>query len=171
MSAAKIAIVSAMLAFPGSCGTHISEKNACELETGVRPVKLLASEPSYSQIDNYINLFSDPSFHWIERNAYPDKGGLSVDRFEVKREIMGQSGKLEYVFYFRRLAEMAFHPDNAPDFFQTAKSEGLPASEGARLVVGEVEYRAIRNRERGEYLGVADRRIGLAADACIYAFD
>jgi len=159
-----------ILAFLGSCGIRDSDINPCELDTQVRPIKLIAGEPSYSELENYVNLFSDASFHSIERVAYPDKGGLSVDRFEVSKKFLGHMGRLEYVFYFRRLAEMRFHPDNASDFFQTVKSEGWPASNSAKLVVGDLEYWATRRRG-AEFLGVADRRITRTTDACIVAHD
>lgn len=159
-----------MLAFLGSCGIRDSDKNPCELDTQVRPIKLIAGELSYSELENYVNLFSDSSFHPVETVAYPDKGGLSVDRFEVRKNFLGHAGKLEYVFYFRRLAEMRFHPDNTSDFFRAVKSEGLPASNSAKLVVGDREYWATRRRG-AEFFGVADRRITRSTDACIAAYD
>jgi hypothetical protein len=160
-----------MLAFLGSCEPRDSEKNPCWLNTQVHPEKLLEGELSYSQYEKYANLSSDPSFHWIERNTYPDKGGLSVDRLEVRRKFLGHMGKLEYVFYFRRLAEMRFHPDNPSLFFQTAGSKGLPASNGAELGVGDVKFWATGRRDAMETFGVSDTRITRTLLACVAAYD
>jgi hypothetical protein len=166
----RTATLVVILTFLGSCGIRDSKKNPCELDTEVRPITLMVDELSYSQLENYVGLFSDSSFHWIERLTYPDKGGLTVDRFELRGKFRGHTGKLEYVFYFRRLAEMRFHPDNISDFFQAAKSEGLPASNGAKLIVGDLEYWATR-RHGAEFFGVADGRISRLTSACIVAHD
>lgn len=147
-----------------------SDKKPCTLNTQVRPIKLIAGELSYSELESYTNLFSDSSFHSIERVAYPDKGGLSVDRFEVRGKFLGYTGRLEYVFYFHRLAEMRFHPDNVSDFFQTVKGEGWPSSNSAKLVVGDLQYWATRRRGT-EFFGVADKRITRSTDACVGAHD
>lgn len=171
MSTPRFAPMLMMLAFLGSCETRDPEKNPCQLNTQVHPAKLLAGELSYSQYEKYANLFSDPSFHWIERNNYPDKGGLSVDRFEVRRKFLGHTGKLEYFFYFGRLAEMRFHPDNPSLFFQAVGSKGLPASNGAELVVGDVKYRAAGTRGVMETFAVSDNRIIRSFLACVAAYD
>lgn len=160
-----MATVLVMLGFLGSCGTRDFEKNPCELDSQVRPIKLMADELSYSPFEKYVNLFSDPSFHWIERATHSDIGGISVDRFELKRKFLGHTGKIEYVFYFRRLAETRFHPDNASDFFKEAGNQGLPTSNFQELVKGNLKYWAIR-RDAVEFLGVADSRITRSFVAC-----
>jgi hypothetical protein len=159
-----------MLAFLGSCGRD-SDKNPCALNTQLHPSKLLEGELSYSQYEKYASLFSDPSFRWIERGGDPDQRGLSVDRFEVKRKLLGHTGKLEYVFYFGRLAEMRFHPDNPSLFFQTARAKGLPASVGAELVVGDARYWANGRRGAVEMFAVSDTRIIRSFQACLAAND
>jgi hypothetical protein len=171
MTTLRIATVLVILMALGSCGIRESKKNPCALDAEVSPIKLMSGELSYSQFEKYVKYFSDPSFRWIESATYPDRGGFSVDRFELRGKFLGQMGKMEYVFYFRRLAEMRFHPDNTSDFFRAAKSEGLPASNGEKRVVGNLKYWAIRRPTAGEFLGVADDRITRSSIACTAAFD
>jgi len=153
-----------------SCG-KTGSVNRCELVIPDAPIKFLAGEFSYAQLDKFLHLNSDASFHWIEREYYPDKGGLSVDRFEIRRTFRGFTGKLEFVFYFRRLAELRFHPDNATDFFETMKSDGLPSSNGTKLVEGDLAYWATRIGDDEQFFGMGDKRILRVTDTCIAAFD
>lgn len=171
MRMTRIAAILLMSLSMGSCGKRDSAKNPCELVIPEIPIKFLAGELSYAQLDKFLHLDSDASFHWIERESYPDKGGLSVDRFEIRRKFSGFTGKLEFVFYFRRLAELRFHPDNAPDFFKTMEGHGLPSSNGAKLVQGDLEYWATRRGDAEQFLGMSDKRIIRVTDACIAAFD
>lgn len=155
----------------GSCRLHDSEKDPCTLNSKLPPSKLFEGEQSYSQYEKYSSIFADPSFHWIERNENSDQKGPTVDRFEVRRTFLGHTGKLEYVFYFRRLAEMRFHPDNPGLFFNTARTHGLPASDGGELVAGHVRYWANGRRGEVDTLAVSDTRIIRSFQACIAAHD
>jgi hypothetical protein len=170
MSFLKFATVLAASAFLGSCGVRDYNQNPCELKSQVRPIKLMGDELSYTQLEKYAELFSDPSFQWIERAAYPDRGGLSVDRFSLKRTFMGHMGEIEYVFYFRRLAEMRFHPDNASDFFQTVLIRKWPTTNDQKLEIGDLKYWASR-RSDAVFFGAEDSRITRSHLACIAAYD
>ena len=167
----RVVVILLMSLLMWSCGKKNSAGNPCEIAIPDVPIKFLAGEFSYAQPDKFLHLNSDASFHWIERENYPDKGGLSVDRFEIRRTFRGFTGKLEFVFYFRRLAELRFHPDNATDFFETMKSDGLPSSNGAKLVEGDLAYWATRRGDTEQFLGMGDKRILRVTDACIAAFD
>lgn len=171
MSVARIGVVLVLLIFLGSCDVSESEKNACALSAQLHPTELFEGELSYSKYENYKSLFSDPSFHWIEKEGDFGKSSVSVSRFEVNRKFLGYTGKLEYVFYFQRLAEMRFHPDNPSLFFQAAKAKGLPVSFGAELAAGDAKYWTTGRHGVVETIAVSDRRIIRSFQACIAAHD
>lgn len=149
-----------------SCGDR--SRQACELDMNNEPVALLAGARSNSPIAQYAQLRSDPTFRQIEMAEDSSSlSGVPVERFDVRREVFGHPGRLEYVFYKNVLAQTRFHADPPAEFFESVKSRGLPGSVGSVMKLGMSNI----GFSGSATFGASDARIAKALQECVYLND
>lgn len=166
MNASKIGLMLLLASILASCGSK-----DCGIDLTQTPVLLLNGARSYAPLEQYANFRTDPTYRQIEGNGQSGPDELSVERFEVRRSFLGHTGKLEYVFYFGRLAQTRFHPDNPQIFFLAAKAKGFPAEVGSEIATGDAVLWATGRRASPETLGASDSRITRSFLACVEAND
>lgn len=144
---------------------------ACDTLPSGEPVVLLAEAQSLSGLESYVYLKSDPSFRQIEGGLKSGRDVLAVERFEVRREIMGYDGRLEYVFYFGKLAETRFHPDDPARFFRMAETKSFPSKIGSEVSFGDLVFWVTGRRNDPQTLGASDSRLVHFFMDCVAAND
>ncbi len=135
--------------------------HACELVAPAIPVVLFAEAKSFQPISQAMASFSKlGEFRELEGDIDNVKCvEQPVNRLEYNYAMDGMPGRLELVFYFGRLAETRFHPDDPAKFFADAAQRELPSTPDQEKEIGNKVLWATGRSYSAETLGASDRRL------------
>lgn len=134
---------------------------ACDVSAPPDPVVLFADAKSFQQINQATASLSGlGDFRELEGDISNVKCvEQPVNRIEYAYSMDGMPGRLELVFYFGRLAETRFHPDDPGKFFADAAHRELPSTPGQEREIGNKVLWATGRSYSAETLGASDRRL------------